>query len=103
MNDASQQREASGQHESSGRSPTKPEVTDKKTTEEQNMVEEQERGENRGRHLLENGAAPTKCLTINATLPNERASNGKQQRHERLSHKASSEKGNTSAQCLQRR
>ncbi|KAL3187465.1 hypothetical protein MRX96_024976 [Rhipicephalus microplus] len=91
------QRGPSGQPECSGSSPTEPEVTDEETTEEQNAVEQHECGDPRGCDLSEDSVAPTKRPRTDATLPSKKASECKQQRRERVSPKASSQKGNTSA------
>ncbi|KAL3205076.1 hypothetical protein MRX96_011391 [Rhipicephalus microplus] len=95
--DCSPQCGPSGQPELSESSLTEPDVTDEETIEDQNAVEQQECGDRRGCDLSKDSAAPTMCPRTDATLPSEKASDCKQQRHERPSPKAGGLKGNTSA------
>ncbi|KAH7951852.1 hypothetical protein HPB52_014093 [Rhipicephalus sanguineus] len=88
--EVSPHREPGGQLECAGKSPREPEAADKKMT--QGTAEEQERCD-----LMEDSEAPAKRPRKDAPTPNEGGSDRKQQRRERPSLKASSEKGNTSA------
>ncbi|KAL3238916.1 hypothetical protein MRX96_048040 [Rhipicephalus microplus] len=95
--DCSPQRGPSGQSERSESSLTEPEVTDEETSEDENAVEQQERGDRRGCDRSKDSAAATRRPRTDATLPSEKASDCKQQRHERPSPKAGGLKSNTSA------
>ncbi|KAL3251750.1 hypothetical protein MRX96_000418 [Rhipicephalus microplus] len=95
--DCSPQRGPSGQSERSESSLTEPEVTDEEMIEDENAVEQQDCGDRRGCDLSKDSPAPTKRPIPNASLPIEKTSDCKQQRHERPSPKAGGLKGNTSA------